>query len=1060
MLKLAMTRRAGKRVSPRGLCRGRARPSRRRSGAARSAWVLAVSLGIAVLAIGAALALSSWRVRWRLKGPREKARLLRRMRQFDEAIKQYERAVADSPEDPELLLGLAECHEARGSLKAAAHWAMEAAKYDKTGKAELLFSRARLAAAAADSLLAKRLSGSEVTLTDEQAEGLRSAARHARAALKHNPDSSPACQVAAAAMLLLGKPDRALSYGRRAVAVDRESVPARLLLARLLTIEGQLEAALEQSRHAVSVLKTRHRAPVMLAATLCARLGRFGEAAVLLRDLLEHRRGDTTARLLLARCCLEKGDYKAAEAEAAQVLRYYETSDVVNVGAYRVHGAALVKLGRHSDALVDLGRAAAHAPSDGEVHYWLGVAHVRNGQPTQGREALLDAVRLRPHADAYDELARLLVDEGRPEEALRQYRKGVEALGGRPQARQHLIDFCIEQGMTAAAEAELNKLLEQNPRAARAALQLADLYLQNGHAGQALALANYARRLNPDNADVRLLLARVQALHGLHEDAAQNFAAVVRREPKQQAAYLQWAAMHEAAGQPGAAEKVYRRALAALPQSLRLRCAYAKFCLQAKRVKDGLRMLRELLAKNPGEMAPRVVLVEHLLAIGAPGAAEAEARKCAAARPDSAAARSLVARVYRHRGDWGSFRDELERIAEMDPQSLASYQRVATDVKRGHYSRAVEVAREALEQLGRRPAPTRADEQRKRTIRLDLAVALFLNGQAKDAVDTARELSAVTKRDADVGYIVSLIELAAFGNAPYVPACAQSALPRAGLDAWAELAKLHDKRPEDVGRAARALLKAFVYHNAGWRRVAAATCQEIAEILPDTLLARAFVPVVWQRAGDGDRALELLQRAAAQRPDCDEGQHLLADLLLLRGEPRRSLGLYRAAPRRGDEPLEAILKHALLAYAMGDHESAIATWTAVLNIQPRHVEANNNLAWTLATLPGAALSPAQAKLSLQAATAALKEAPNDPAVLDTVGWVHHRLGKDAAAAKFLEAAVAKGCYWATAHFHLAVVRAGQGRVRDARQLLGKAIDLEPHGAFVERARQLLAELGP
>ena len=90
---------------------------------------------------------------------------------------------------------------------------------------------------------------------------------------------------------------------------------------------------------------------------------------------------------------------------------------------------------------------------------------------------------------------------------------------------------------------------------------------------------------------------------------------------------------------------------------------------------------------------------------------------------------------------------------------------------------------------------------------------------------------------------------------------------------------------------------------------------------------------------------------------------------------------------------------------------------------------------------------------------ALKLEHDNPAVLDTSGWVHYRAGHDADAVELLAQAVRGAPYRASYRFHLGMAYARQRRRAEARLALLEAIRLDPDADFAHEARQTLAKLG-
>lgn len=83
---------------------------------------------------------------------------------------------------------------------------------------------------------------------------------------------------------------------------------------------------------------------------------------------------------------------------------------------------------------------------------------------------------------------------------------------------------------------------------------------------------------------------------------------------------------------------------------------------------------------------------------------------------------------------------------------------------------------------------------------------------------------------------------------------------------------------------------------------------------------------------------------------------------------------------------------------LGNTSKSIELFKATLEIDSDHVQALNYLAYTYAEL-GKNLEEAQ-----EYASKALRLAPNDPYILDTVGWIHFKMGNLKKAQEYIEAA--------------------------------------------------------
>jgi uncharacterized protein (TIGR03790 family) len=153
----------------------------------------------------------------------------------------------------------------------------------------------------------------------------------------------------------------------------------------------------------------------------------------------------------------------------------------------------------------------------------------------------------------------------------------------------------------------------------------------------------------------------------------------------------------------------------------------------------------------------------------------------------------------------------------------------------------------------------------------------------------------------------------------------------------------------------------------------------------------------------------------------------------------------RAGARRALEELITLAPQAAgplvglaqLEEELGEYEAAAARYRQVLESQPNHVTALNNLAYMLAVrrnLPGEALPYAQ-----QAA----KIAPLNGGVLDTLGWVLHLLGSNEVAAKLLVEAIRFEPRQPEIRLHAAVVFMAVDNAVRAEAELKEALRMNP-----------------
>ncbi len=1022
---------------------------RSRRGGVRLVALLALAAAVALCGVVGYLAARSGRLRWLLEAPAERARILAKLRRYDEALELYERARQDRPNDPAILRGIAQCHKGKGKLAEAFVWAERAARYDQTPRAHLLAAEIATLAAGTWDPLSNQPSSSQ----DQSEVWLAKAEAHAKAGLKLAPRFGPCYRVLAEVEGRRGHLEKAVSYVEKAVAVDPDSRATRLLAATLAVMKGDHESALRHTSHLIELLgrsaalspsdKNAYLRALATAATANAELGRLNEALRAWREFVQKGGDKALGHLGMAGCYLQKGNPEAVLAEIEEAERHIPQDRPIWL-AYYLRGRAFLRMGRPEDAIRQLRRASTLIDDNAEPEYFLAVALLKTGRPDEARQHLLAALEKQPRlVVARVRLAELLEADGNVEEALESLREGLEETPDDPQLTRALADMALRHGLTNEAQRTLERLVRLRPTDPGPVIRLAELYLGRGEAARALALARRGLAAAPREARLHALAARAEARLSRFNAAERRLRRAIRLCRDAAALYLQWADIRLERGDPAGAEEIYQAALKAVPRSRELGRAYARFLAKRGAADRARQRLLDMLKDDPQDIETHRALVELLLDQGETEQALRAAERANAAMPRSVQACLLLAETRRRCGRWDLFIAALDYLAsQLDPDNFAAYQRLAAHIHEGHFDAASRVGREALE----------AHPLRRRQIALDVGIADFFAGRTKEAIEAVRRLATMDRSDCEAGFALSLMELAAGVKEPTQPAYREFTLPALAREAWTNLLEINRRAPEKARVVAKTLLRAKVYQSAGWPEVAAEELERTLKIAPRCLMAAYLVPLLWERAGDLERAIAAARRALPAFPSF---RPLLADLLAEAGRLDEAAKQYQASAGVADQRgREALTKLALVRSARGDLDGAGECWRRLFSSDPRLMPACSNLAWLLGESPLSQLDKA-----LDPATNALAADPENPAVLDTVGWLHYlrvregvahdRRSELRKALDLLERAVQKAPHRAIYHYHLGMALALEGEGQRAGEHLRRAVAMDPDGPFAD-----------
>ncbi len=225
----------------------------------------------------------------------------------------------------------------------------------------------------------------------------------------------------------------------------------------------------------------------------------------------------------------------------------------------------------------------------------------------------------------------------------------------------------------------------------------------------------------------------------------------------------------------------------------------------------------------------------------------------------------------------------------------------------------------------------------------------------------------------------------------------------------------------------------------------------------------------WQTVVVGDPLCAPFGKKALSRAEIEEGLDAELDLpalfakrrmevsaALMPGAPERAVRLQvraetligrgdRIAARRALEQVSELAPNAVPAHILlaelytiaGEAELAAESYKKILAVQPNNAVALNNLAYDMAVREK---KPAEA---LPLARKAQALAPQDPTILDTVGWLEYLSGNTAQAAKLLVLAAKAAPGNSEIRLHTAFALSSQGARGAAESELAEALRLNP-----------------
>jgi putative PEP-CTERM system TPR-repeat lipoprotein len=672
-----------------------------------------------------------------------------------------------------------------------------------------------------------------------------------------------------------------------------------------------------------------------------------------------------------------------------------------------------------------------------------------------------------------------------------------------------------------AAEATAARLVERAPQAPLTAYFQGLVEYRRGRFDQAADLIQPLVSSSPDTPQFRSVLGAIHLARGELGQAEQQFLSVLSSSPRDPAAVKLLAETRLRQQRPEAALSALRSVEAAAAEDPQIGLLSGVANLLTGNTEQGLVYLQQAAALDPtnellklqlaraylvagrsgdasallqgafsaGQAGLEAALLRLLADIrqGGDGAGDAAARDLLESFPDEPRALTAAAMYYQLRGDNQRARELFDGAAERETDGAVARMFVAAALVQ-------DGRREDAEQLLRRVVEQQPDNGQALNALGELALArgaleegAELLARAADNSDSVLPRLALVQlhiRRANLAAAKEQLELAerAVPDSPEVAAVSGVLALAEGRpqDAVTLLAKAQAALPNRLG-VTLALARAQIASGAA--DAARTTVQRVLAAAPRSLPLRLMLGEAELRLGNAEEALSIAAQLKADYPAQSGGYLLEADAQIatrrynaaadtlatvfereqtwplltrllearqLAGQSSEALSeIQRWVAANPQHVPGKVMQAGLLQSADRDAE-ALSAYQAVIAIDDSNVAALNNAAWLAHELdrPGA----------LDLAERAHALARDNPAVLDTLGWILVGQNRASEAIPHLSRAAELAPNEPEIRYHLASALAADGKPSEARSILTTVVNGSRDFEGKAEARRLLESL--
>jgi putative PEP-CTERM system TPR-repeat lipoprotein len=811
-------------------------------------------------------------------------------------------------------------------------------------------------------------------------------------------------------------------------------------------------------------------------------VGKYEQAEKEFQKGLRQNPSKTSIRLDLAKtyCFEKKPDLAINEAEE------YLKSNPGSPDAFEVLGIAYSLAGKPDKAESYLLQALKTDPARIKTKLELASLYIHNDKETETRRLLGEIIKSDPkETKAYYMLATLEISKGNRDKALEIYKQISEMNPSDPQAPYRMGMMNIDKGDLVNADKIADDLTKRFPKRAEGRRLKGIIYYHKKNYAAAIpeiqasikimpaieayyflglsyfekkdletALSQFRTILDhdPSFSKARVLTAMILLQQKRIDDAISQLKILLESDPKNSFAHNVLGSAYLAKGMADEGLKELNRAIDLDPKNMDALLQKGIVHLRSGKEKEAETDLETAVRVSPEVLNTRLVLGAYYMRKGQADKAISVMNKGLTGKKGDAPLYNFMASIMFSQKKQADALRYLQKAKEIDPESTAAAFSLAVFyTSTGDHEKAMGELRYILQ---KEPNNVRA--------LLSMAALFEQKGQEKEAFDY---LIKAKETKTEVGYLtlaIYYIKKKETRKALSVMDEALKALPQnmVILDTkgsylteqgkYKDALKVYDEI-EAINPDKGLSLKIRTYLMMKDYSKAEELARRITTQKPNSAVGFILLSAVFENQNNFKRAIEEAKNGLRAEKDSLPAMLALGNLYTRKKDFKSAADTYNEALRTHPDNPKVLECQALILESSGNINEAIKKYQTILAKNPDFVPAINNLAYLYLNGHGSPLE------GLRLAFNGYRLDPNNPVIMDTLGYGLLKNGRNSDAQKVLEKAVVIAPNQPTIAYHLALAYKQAGAKDMSIKTLQKSLSL---GDFPESesARKLLDEL--
>ncbi len=201
-----------------------------------------------------------------------------------------------------------------------------------------------------------------------------------------------------------------------------------------------------------------------------------------------------------------------------------------------------------------------------------------------------------------------------------------------------------------------------------------------------------------------------------------------------------------------------------------------------------------------------------------------------------------------------------------------------------------------------------------------------------------------------------------------------------------------------------------------------------------------------------DQAETALLKTVELQPDLNAAYAQLTTMFVASNRAGEALESLQRTLKHDPKNVSIMMLKGMVQQVSNQVGAARDTYETLLGVRPRFAPAANNLAYLYQEEEG------MLERAFELAEIARTEAPDNPDIADTLGWIIYKRGNYERALELIKEAAAARPGSGEILYHLGLAHYRQREFQESAEAFHKAIELDPDSSLAEEANAILLEL--